>query len=279
MKGAIWTDRSGNTLKQRIDAMNTEMFRVSKEVALAEVAPARKIDFGRDTMVKLQRPLLGGHVTRLVRYRVELADGDPAKVFVAGPSQEVKPTGPHTAEVTVYAIRPGRSDGNRHAAADPPTAAARQPNNLIQSDDAKIVAQAKEAAGGETDPWKTAIALEQYVHRVMARQDYSDAFPTAANIARTHAGDCKAHAVYLAALARARGIPARVAVGLVYMDPLASFAYHMWTEVYIDGRWIPIDGTLGQGGIAPRTSNWSRARWKAAPARAVLSRSCRFSAN
>ena len=33
------------------------------------------------------------------------------------------------------------------------------------------------------------------------------------------------------------------------MDPLASFAYHMWTEVYIDGRWIPIDGTLGQGGI------------------------------
>ena len=82
MKGAIWTDRSGNTLKQRIDAMNTEMFRVSKEVALAEVAPARKIDFGRDTMVKLQRPLPGGHGSRRVRYRVELADGDPAKVFV-----------------------------------------------------------------------------------------------------------------------------------------------------------------------------------------------------
>ena len=60
MKGILWTDRSGNTLKQRIDAMNTEMFRVPKEVALAEPAPARKLDFGRDTMVKLQRPLPGG---------------------------------------------------------------------------------------------------------------------------------------------------------------------------------------------------------------------------
>ena len=53
----------------------------------------------------------------------------------------------------------------------------------------------------------------------------------------------------LAALARARGIPARVAIGLVYMEGRQAFGYHMWTEVYIDGRWIPIDGTLAQGGI------------------------------
>jgi transglutaminase-like putative cysteine protease len=53
----------------------------------------------------------------------------------------------------------------------------------------------------------------------------------------------------LAALARARGIPARVAIGLVYMAREQAFGYHMWTEVYIDHRWIPIDGTLAQGGI------------------------------
>ena len=23
----------------------------------------------------------------------------------------------------------------------------------------------------------------------------------------------------------------------------------MWTEVYIGGRWVPLDGVLGQGGI------------------------------
>ena len=50
-------------------------------------------------------------------------------------------------------------------------------------------------------------------------------------------------------LARARGIPARVAIGLVYMEGEQAFGYHMWTEVYIDKRWIPIDGTLALGGI------------------------------
>ena len=28
-----------------------------------------------------------------------------------------------------------------------------------------------------------------------------------------------------------------------------AFFYHMWAEAYIDKRWIPIDGTLAQGGI------------------------------
>ena len=51
----------------------------------------------------------------------------------------------------------------------------------------------------------------------------------------------------LAALVRARGIPARVAIGLVYQDQ--KFLYHMWDEVYLGGRWIPLDATLAQGGI------------------------------
>ena len=38
--------------------------------------------------------------------------------------------------------------------------------------------------------------------------------------------------VLLAALARARGIPSRAAVGLVYVGALKGFGYHMWTEVW-----------------------------------------------
>ena len=50
-----------------------------------------------------------------------------------------------------------------------------------------------------------------------------------------------------AAMARAAKIPAQVAMGLVYYQK--AHACHMWTEVQIDGRWIPLDGTLGKGGI------------------------------
>ena len=55
--------------------------------------------------------------------------------------------------------------------------------------------------------------------------------------------------LFAAALARAQGIPARVAIGLVYMARSQTFGYHMWTEVYVDKRWIPIDATLARGGI------------------------------
>ena len=51
-------------------------------------------------------------------------------------------------------------------------------------------------------------------------------------------------------MCRARGIPSRVAVGLVYVPSLSSFGGHMWTEVFEKGTWIPLDATLGKGGIA-----------------------------
>ena len=70
-------------------------------------------------------------------------------------------------------------------------------------------------------------------------------------MAESHRGDCTEHAVLLAALARASGIPARVAVGLVYTQSAKNtgFAFHMWDELYVAGRWIPYDATLGLGGI------------------------------
>ena len=92
------------------------------------------------------------------------------------------------------------------------------------------------------------MALERYVFQAIRRKDYSQAFATAAEVARS-AGDCKMHAVYLAAMARALGIPSRVAIGLVYLSSTQSFDYHMWTELYIDGRWIGLDGTMAKGGI------------------------------
>ena len=50
-------------------------------------------------------------------------------------------------------------------------------------------------------------------------------------------------------MARAQGIPARIAVGLVYIH--GAFYYHAWPEVYIAessarGLWLPVDPTLNQ---------------------------------
>jgi len=49
--------------------------------------------------------------------------------------------------------------------------------------------------------------------------------------------------VLYVALARAAGIPARTAAGLLYLDE--RFYYHAWSEVYL-GDWVAVDPTLGQ---------------------------------
>ena len=247
LPGTLWADRTGEVLKNHTDSMNMDSYRSDKVTALQE-QDVGKLDLTLDMSVKIDKPLVLGHAAKRVRYRVRLAGGDPAGVFVVGPSQQVRSIDPHTAEVTVIALRPGQPPLT--SAADETTGADDlQPNNLVQSDDPRIVSMAREAAHDEKDPWKVACALEAYVHGYINKKDFSQAFATAAEVAVSHEGDCTEHSVLLAALARARGIPARVAIGLVYVERAQTFGYHMWDEVFIEKHWIPIDGTLARGGI------------------------------
>ncbi|MEM8930839.1 MAG: transglutaminase domain-containing protein, partial [Acidobacteriota bacterium] len=71
---------------------------------------------------------------------------------------------------------------------------------------------------------------------------------TAEEAATQRSGDCTEHAVLLTALLRADGVPARIATGLIYVDAFAGkrdlFAYHMWSQAYLGGRWVDLDATL-----------------------------------
>jgi hypothetical protein len=225
-----------------------EMILTTKAEALRET-DAASFDFLAGSQVKLNRPLADAHRSGQIRYRVHLKDGDPAKTFAVGPSQAVKSIDANTAEITVYAIRPGRKDGNPDAPADPPTEADRRPSPWVQSDDPLIVSVAKQVAGDEKDAWRKVVAIEQFVNRDISKKNFAHVFDSASEVARSHEGDCTEHAVLLMALARAQAIPARAAAGLVYVPVDRAFSYHLWAEVFVDGRWIPVDGTLALGGI------------------------------
>jgi len=246
LTGRLWADRSGQVLKRHEDAMNVDAVRTSKLVALEE-SDAAGPDLVTGLSIKVTRRLSRPHDTKQVRYRLHLEGGDPAAVFISSDSQQVQSIDPHTAVVTVYALRPTGTPGNPEAPDDPPGDNDLQANNLIQSDDPRIVAVARTTAADGADPWQVAVALEREAGRRITRSDFSRAFSTATEVLETGVGDCTEHAVLLAALARARGIPARVAIGLVYLD--GQFLYHMWNEVHVAGRWIPLDATLGRGGI------------------------------
>jgi len=67
--------------------------------------------------------------------------------------------------------------------------------------------------------------------------------PNALETLRNRVGDCNEHAVLLAGLARASGIPAEVEAGLVYQN--GRFYYHAWNVLHL-GRWITADAVMGQ---------------------------------
>lgn len=249
MASTLWLDAEGQAIKTHITAFQQESFRTSRELAEARAAGTARFDLGSDLIVKPNRPLMDPHQTRQVRYRVELTDGNPAQAFASGSTQSVQPLDEHAAEVTVLSIRPGSAPTPGQSATTPDakyTAA----NSVLQSDDASIQAMAREARGTASKPSDVAMALERYVHAAVTKKDFSQAFATAAEVAESREGDCTEHAVLLAALLRACDIPSRVAIGLVYVESAAGFGYHMWTEAYLDGQWIPLDGIMGKGGIS-----------------------------
>jgi Transglutaminase-like superfamily len=254
IRSQLWTDRDGQVLKTVVAALDQETFRAAREIALAETGP-RRLDLVLDNSVPVTTALADPHSSRQIRYRVYLASDDPAKVFHCGGLQQVTSLDPHTAEITVRRFDwPGAAaSGGAPDTSGPtrllPSENDRAPNNLIQSDDDEVVRLAKSVAPNETDPTKLAVALESYVKELVTLKNFAQAFDTAAEVARHREGDCTEHAVLLAGLARARGIPARVVIGLVYSPATQSFVYHMWDEIWTGQRWMPLDATLGRGGI------------------------------
>ncbi|MEM7621882.1 MAG: transglutaminase-like domain-containing protein [Planctomycetota bacterium] len=124
----------------------------------------------------------------------------------------------------------------------------------LQIADDAIVALAARAAGDATDPREVAERLRRAVHRHISGKALSVGFATAAETVRTREGDCTEHGVLLAAVLRARGIPSRVASGLIYADAFAGseniFGYHMWTQALLPAAdnggevWVDLDATL-----------------------------------
>ena len=248
MKSVLWTDETGEAWKTRDLQLGLEAFLTTREVALGVNAESG-FDLGEASTVRVNRPLERPHHTRRVVYRARLKDGDIHTLFADGPTQTVRRIDDRTAEITVQAIRPGPAEASSGGDRDRPTAADTVSSPMLQSDDPLVVKLAREPSPDERDPWKLACALEAYVKQKIRLKNYTTAMATAAEVAKSLEGDCTEHAMLLAALCRARKIPARVAVGLVYYAPEQAFAYHMWTEVWIENRWIPLDATLGLGGI------------------------------
>lgn len=234
--GETWmtaTEMFGQTLTtQKVDAA----------VALKDVAGG-DLDIAVSTLVKV-KSIPQGHASRKVVYRVTTPGEDPTRQFVSSGGQSVKRILPEVAEITVEAVPIPASNKS----SDNPDESFRKPSAFLQSNDPAVIDHANRASVGQTDSARIARQMEEYVHDNLKKKNFSTALASAAEVAKSLQGDCTEHAVLLAAMLRARNIPSRIAVGLVYVEKLSSFGGHMWTEAWLDGKWVPLDATLGRGG-------------------------------
>jgi transglutaminase-like putative cysteine protease len=126
------------------------------------------------------------------------------------------------------------------------------PTSILDSDNEDVIRFADDIAGNKSDPVETAVRL---YYAVRDKIWYDPYYPfylpehyRASNIIKSGRGFCIHKASLLCSLGRVREIPTRIGFANVknhlatgqLLDYMGTdiFAYHGFTEFYLDGRWV-----------------------------------------
>lgn len=262
MAAKLWCDAGGNVIRSEIpfDARRIVARRVDKQTALSSMNESPSVELGSLGVVGLARPIDPARRLSRLTFIVQLKDDSPGSRFPSTPFQKIEVLDPNTARITVWAAC-GESQPQVQNSPFAQTRLEASPTalgtgRLIDLDDPLLTELADSIDCEGLSTWQIAVALEKTVRLTITQSSFSVAFASSHEILRSGAGDCTEYAVLLTALCRKKGIPARVALGLLYtpfrpetaQSAEAGMVFHLWNEVLIDGVWYPLDSTLAQGG-------------------------------
>ncbi len=221
-------------ISMKLLGMQIEMVDCSRNCALA---PNQPVDYLQRLLLTPPAPLDSQALQPGLRYTLKVeGDGQAA----ATSEQRVRS---ETDRLIVEVCQ--RCDGEQ---AEAPAAEWQAATPWIQSDHPRIQRLAREAARGARTPVAQMRAAEAYVRRYIRSKNLSVGYASALETAESRTGDCTEHALLLAALGRALGLPTRVATGLAYAEGYGpsgrAFVPHAWTQAWIDGRWHSFDAAL-----------------------------------
>lgn len=235
MEATTWCDPQGRILKE-VTPMGLTMIREDARQARTGLRQGDDaVDITASTMVPVNEPL--NDPTGLRYLRVRLDGIDPAGFDIDGARQRLQGD-------TLEVVREDTASlpGIRIPVRDGALRESLEPTSFLQSDDENIRRLARQIVGQERDGAGAARRLMDWVYANLEKRP-TVSLPSALEVLQLRAGDCNEHATLMAALARAVGLPARVAVGVVYMGN--GFFYHAWNEVWL-GSWISLDPVMAQ---------------------------------
>lgn len=236
-----WQDDTGELIRMQVP-FGLEMWKETREQALEgpkdKYAPPA--DIASATAVKADREIEDPREKRYLKLRMtglrsrDLVSDDRQKAAVTQDGDSYSAI----LEIRAPDIPTSAAVSIRKAAAAAP--AWTKPSTYVQSTDPQLVALARKILGGETNALRAALKLRDWVHENMSVRSDIALIRSSLDVLKDRVGVCRDYAVLYAGLARAAGIPTRIATGLVYAD--GAFYYHAWNESYV-GRWIDIDAT------------------------------------
>ena len=233
-----WVTDTGEVVREE-SPLGLMTIREPAERAQALAVPERvNADLLRASAVVpvMREPIDESRDVRRIRLLVEGADLSGADL--QGVGQSVQRNTIEIRDAQAFVAGPSDADAARYLAPEP----------LIESDAPEIREEAARAIEGARGDRARAERLTRYVNGLLDKKP-TVSLPSAREVLRTKVGDCNEHTALYVAMARALGIPARIAVGLVFVH--GAFYYHAWPEVYIGegagrGLWLPVDPTLNQ---------------------------------
>lgn len=246
----LWLDEKGRLARQEMtwpDLGKMVLVRTSREQALSP-SEQGTVDIGLRQVLRLPQPIPRPLQAQRIVYRLQLKSGQFGEgLFPQDERQRLLRRQPNLLELEVKGgITPTDNGGE---SPQPPAEYLRS-NQVVNCEDKLVQELARRAVGQERDPWRKALLIERWVHANMKKGTFTESFASADEVARSREGDCTEHAVLAAAMCRAVGVPSRLALGVVYVEQLRAFVPHMWTEVWIRGRWYGLDATLGRGHVS-----------------------------
>jgi hypothetical protein len=249
----FWADpTSYDTIKTLMDIPEIGKVSLIRTSKVAALAPNGQVpDLMKRQSIFLAKPFPDMHERDSIVYKVTFTgDALPKELVSVDRRQTIKNIEGKTFELHVQSRRkPEKLETEEKAGPE-----FLKSNYFINSDDSLVKELAKKAAGSATTPWAKAQKIESFVRNYMRPADYTEAMAPADHVAKTRTGDCTEYAMLAAAMCRAQGIPSRTAIGLVYVNQLLGkqgLAFHMWTEVFVNGQWLALDATIGHGSVGP----------------------------
>lgn len=245
METKSYVNEEGQTILSRMEMMGMpiELKVVSQEQAMAEFVPVEMLV---SQLVPLNRHIPADAVA--VDYIIQHTQGDwPVPHRLPETLAQSVEQDPESGAliVRVRQVNPAEPIPTETSSINPP-AEYLESNLMINPDDPLIREKVIRILGEHAAPdWQSAYTLCQFVAGYIEEKNLDVGFASSSEVMRRPEGDCTEHAVLLAAMGRAAGIPARVAMGLWYLPYFQGqqdvMGYHMWTQFFIDEHWLDFD--------------------------------------